>query len=196
MIIPLRRSPLRRASAPGASRSAAAGRDSTRESPRTRIRRRTPALAIPRAAAARGSATRREAPATRRRGSGAARVCFESFSPVRVDRDRHVQIRGLRIAEQPLEQDLSRRRGEEIGAADHVRHALQRVVDDDRKLIRVEPIGAPDDEIADIAREVLRLRALQAVAERRFARRRRARRHARCARAARSAGMPSRQVPG
>ena len=77
-----------------------------------------------------------------------------------------------------------------------MRDALQRVVDDDGELIGEEAVGAPDDEIADVAREVLRLRALQAIAELDA---RVADAHAPGAlraRRARSAGIPSRQVPG
>ena len=41
-----------------------------------------------------------------------------------------------------------------------------RVVDDDRELIREQAVGAPDDEVADVAREILALRALQPVVAR------------------------------
>ena len=148
-----------------ASRSAAVARDSSGRWPTTRNRRPTPARPILRAAAARESATRRGARAAgslrQRRG---ARLLGELFAGG-VDRDRHVQIGRRRIAEPALQEDLARRRGEQIGAAHDVRDLLQRVVDDDRELVRVEPVGAPDDEIADVAREVLRLQALQAIAE-------------------------------
>ena len=55
------------------------------------------------------------------------------------------------------------------------------VIDDDRELVRVQAVRAPHDEVADVATEVLRLRALQAIAvfDARFARRGRATRAAR-----------------
>ena len=40
-----------------------------------------------------------------------------------------------------------------------------RVVDDHRELVRVESVGAPHDEVADVAREILPLPALQEVDE-------------------------------
>jgi len=46
-----------------------------------------------------------------------------------------------------------------------VRHLLYRIVDDDCELVRVQSVRAPDDEVADVAREFLRLRALQSVLE-------------------------------
>src|SRR5205814_3342425 len=76
-----------------------------------------------------------------------------------------MQIGQRRIVEPAREKDLTRRRGEQIGAAHHVRDLLRCVVDNDGELIGVEAVGAPDDEIADIAREILRYRSLQAVAE-------------------------------
>ena len=63
-----------------------------------RTRRPRRGAASPRAAAGRGSATRRAAPAAGRRAAARRRVCFDSFSPGGVDRDRHVQVRRRRRA--------------------------------------------------------------------------------------------------
>ena len=92
--------------------------------------------------------------------------------------------------------DLARRRREQVGPAHHVRDALERIVDDDRELVGVEPVRAPHHEVADLAREILRLRSLQAVVECDA----RARRRAPARRApdgrADPPAMPLRQVPG
>jgi len=90
---------------------------------------------------------------------------LRQFFAGRVERDRNVQIRHLRQAEQPLQMDLSWRRRQQVRAAHDVRHLLRRVVDDDGELVREEAIRAPHDEVADVAREVLRLRSLQPVDE-------------------------------
>ena len=55
-------------------------------------------------------------------------------------------------AERPGESDLPRRRGEEIRAAHDLRDALFGVVHDDGELVGVGAVGAPHDEIADLAR--------------------------------------------
>ncbi len=63
-----------------------------------------------------------------------------------------------------LQQDLPRGRCDQVGSAHDVGDALQGVVDDDRELVREKPVGALDDEVADLAREILRLRTLEPVA--------------------------------
>ena len=98
-------------------------------------------------------------------GSGAAWVCFESLSPRTIERDRMMQVRRSGEAQHSLQEDLARRRCEQVGAADDVRDALRGVIDNDGQLVREKPVCALDDEVAHVTREILRLRALQPVAE-------------------------------
>ena len=108
---------------------------------------------------------RRRAPAAGSSGSGGAPVCLDSFSPVASIATGTCRYDGLR---QPRRRCRKIWRGVDASrSAPRTTSviALQRVVDDDRELIGEEAVGAPDDEVADIAREVLRLRALQPVAE-------------------------------
>lgn len=59
-----------------------------------------------------------------------------------------VEIVGRRQVEQALQQTMQARRLEEIPAAHHVRHALQRVVDDDGDVIARGRILAGEDDVA------------------------------------------------
>ena len=61
--------------------------------------------------------------------------------------------------------DLPRGRVEEVGAAHDVGHALRRIVDHHGQLVGEQPVGAIEHEVADLARERLPLRSLQAVDE-------------------------------
>ena len=70
--------------------------------------------------------------------------------------------RGPERLEQPPVQRLVRPM---IVAADNVRDAAVRVVDDHRELIGKHSVGALDDEIADVAREMLLLQPLQPIAK-------------------------------
>src|SRR5438067_8543696 len=76
-----------------------------------------------------------------------------------------MQVGRLGKAELPLKEDLPRCRREQIGAANNVRDAAIGIIDDDAQLIRVEAVGALDDEVTDVAREVLLLHALQTIAK-------------------------------
>ena len=73
---------------------------------------------------------------------------------VLADDERDVREPGRRERERAVEQELSGGRGEEIVAAHDVRDLHRRVVDDDRELVRRDPVGAGDDEVADAARDV------------------------------------------
>ena len=75
-----------------------------------------------------------------------------------------MKIRRYRAAESLQQQDLARRRRDQVGSAHDVGNALQIVVDDDGELIREQTVGAPHDKIADVTPEVLRLRPLQTIA--------------------------------
>jgi hypothetical protein len=63
-----------------------------------------------------------------------------------------------------LQQNLARGRRDQIGPAHDVGDPLRVVVDDHRELVGEQAIGASHDKVADVALEVLRLRALQAIA--------------------------------
>ena len=68
-------------------------------------------------------------------------------------------------SEQALQQDLARRRLQQVGAPHDVGHMLLRIVDDDRELVGVQRVAPLEDEIADVARDVLRDAALHAILE-------------------------------
>jgi hypothetical protein len=72
-----------------------------------------------------------------------------------------VQVLGRGDAERALQENLPGRRRQEVGAAHDRRHALQRIVDDDRELVGEPAVGAAHDEVADLARDVLALRPLR-----------------------------------
>src|SRR5262249_49878656 len=83
----------------------------------------------------------------------------------RIDGDRMVEIRGRGEAQLPVQPDLPRRRCGEARAAHNVRDAVVRVVHDHSELIREYIVRALDDEVADLAREVLLVPALKAISE-------------------------------
>ena len=82
---------------------------------------RMPPRSTPRAPAGRGSATPPAAPAADRRAARGRASAWTSFSPGRVDRHRDVQVGRRRQPQRLLQVDLARRRGEQVGAAHHVR---------------------------------------------------------------------------
>ena len=86
----------------------------------------------------------------------AARLLRELFA-LRVDDHGVVQIGRCGQPQLLLQPDLPRRRGEQIRAADDVGDRLVGVVDDHRKLVREQPVGALDHEVADVAVEPLLL---------------------------------------
>src|SRR6266567_2046282 len=96
-----------------------------------------------------------------RRGSG----LLGKFFAARQNRDGVVQVRRCRQAEPALQPDLARCRGEQIGAAHDVSDVLCCVVDDDRKLIGEQAVGALDDEIADLSLEPLLVPSLETIAK-------------------------------
>src|SRR5438445_627068 len=57
----------------------------------------------------------------------------------------------LALAEEAVEEDLPRRRGEQIGAAHHLRDAHGAIVHDHRELVSEDSVGAAEDEVADDA---------------------------------------------
>ena len=76
-----------------------------------------------------------------------------------------MQITWRREAKQSLQQDLPRCRREQIGATHDVGDSLRIIVDDDGKLLRVKPVAATHDEIADVGAQLLLLRAIKSIAE-------------------------------
>ena len=101
----------------------------------------------------------------RRSGQRACTTLLRQLGTARIDGNRHVQIAWCREAECVLQEDLSRRGGEKIGAANDVGDPLRGIVDNDGELIREEAIASPDDEIADVLVEPLALRSINAVGE-------------------------------
>ena len=91
------------------------------------------------ASADRESATRRAARAPGRRATARRRVCLESFSPCALIATGTCRYSGVGDVEHALQVDLPRRRRQEVRAAHDRRHALVRVVDDDRELVREQP---------------------------------------------------------
>ena len=69
------------------------------------------------------------------------------------------ELRRLGSAEKPCQLDLAAGRVEQILAANHNRHALQPVVDDDRKLIGPVSMAIADEEVAALFGRSLLLRA-------------------------------------
>jgi hypothetical protein len=84
-----------------------------------------------------------------------------------------VPVRGMQAGSKPgrararneatPEQDLSRRGIQEVGAAYDIGDVLRGVVDHDGELVRPVAFGASEDEVANVARDVLLLGALYAV---------------------------------
>ena len=76
-----------------------------------------------------------------------------------------MEIGGFWIAEQVLQEDLARRRSEQVGSADDLGDPLFGIVDDDGKLVGEDSVGALQHEIADLLLDVLALPALQQILE-------------------------------
>ncbi len=76
-----------------------------------------------------------------------------------------MQVAWLAAAQQPLQVDLARGRVEQIGAAHHVADRLRGIVHHHGELIGELAVGAVEDEVADLRRKDLLLRALDAVME-------------------------------
>ena len=87
-------------------------------------------------------------------------------APVRRNKQRKVAVFHRRKAQRPLQPDLPRRRGQQIPAADDLRHAAFCVVRHHGQLISVDAVGAADNKIPAVPRQILRIAALQAVMER------------------------------
>jgi hypothetical protein len=103
-------------------------------------------------------------------------------------------------AEQPSEQDLTRRRLEQIVATDDLADTRRGVVDDDREVVRRPAAGAlripaPDDAVVNRRRGGSAEAISKAISSAWASRRQAAGRPAR-SRAARSRADSSRQVPG
>ena len=105
-----------------------------------------------------------------RREAGVA-VAFRESSAVGADDERDMgEVRG-RVAERLVQQQLARRRGDQVVASDDFRHALGRVVHDDGELIRRSGHLAgsarrlPDDEVPADLVEVDRAAPAEQVVE-------------------------------
>src|SRR5216683_3142595 len=88
----------------------------------------------------------------------------EALAGGRADQAR-VRPARLAQAQQAMEEDLPRRGREQVRAAQHLRHAHRRVVDDDRQLVGEDAVRAAQHEIADGRLRIELLLALQLVVE-------------------------------
>lgn len=75
-------------------------------------------------------------------------VPFGQAPAVGTDHQRHMGELGRREAEGLIQQQLPRRRGQQVVAANHASHAVVGVVDDDRELIGRRIVGLRHDKIA------------------------------------------------
>ncbi len=64
-----------------------------------------------------------------------------------------MRVGRLRQAEQPSDDDLPRRRVQQVVAADDLADALRRVVDDDGEVVGGRPVPPPEHEVVDDARD-------------------------------------------
>ena len=71
--------------------------------------------------------------------------------PVLVEHQCDVRVRRLRIAEQPREVGLPRRRRQQVVTAHHLVDALRGVVDHDREVVGRDAVAATDHEVVDDA---------------------------------------------
>ena len=126
------------------------------------------------------------------RVEGEGSVALAELLAVRADDDGQVGVRRPGQVERLGESDLPRRRREQVCAAHDLRDSLFGVVHDDGELVGVGAVGSPHDEIADVAPDILNLRAKDGIVESDRTVGTRNRRE----RGARPAGSPSRQVPG
>src|SRR5574340_4679 len=90
-----------------------------------------------------------------RNGQGGRERLLGKLLPRGIGDERHVRVDRSRQAELALQIDLARRVRQEVGAAHDVRDALEGVIDHDGQLVGEQTVGTPDDEIADVVREVL-----------------------------------------
>ena len=83
--------------------------------------------------------------------------------PGGVGDERHMGVDRRRQAEQGLQINLARGVPQQVGAAHDVGDALERVVHHHRQLVGEQAVGALDDEVADLMRQVLLQVAVDAV---------------------------------
>ncbi len=88
-------------------------------------------------------------------------MAFREPLSVGVDDEWDMQVRGPPEAQEFLQVDLARGRGEEIIAAHHLRHTLRGVVDDDGEVVRRDAVIASQHDIIDEAGH----RAVDAIVE-------------------------------
>ncbi len=96
---------------------------------------------------------------------GAGERLLGELLPVGVGGHGEMKVSGSRVAQSALQQDLSRGRLQEVGAAHDVGDRLLRIIDHDRELVTVKDIAALQHEVAHVARHVLRDVALHAIFE-------------------------------
>ena len=94
-----------------------------------------------------GRANAERSPQRRQRigaSTGSARSCLRQLAAVGIEHQRQVRVaRRAAVRAAALQQDLARRRVEQVGAAHDVGDALRRIVDDDGELVGPPAVGAP-----------------------------------------------------
>ena len=90
---------------------------------------------------------------------------FGKAAALRVLKQRNVRVGGRFKAQKALEIALSRRGGQDVVPAHDFVYAAERVIHDDGELIAEKPVGAAQNEIAAVAREILLIQPVVAVAD-------------------------------
>ena len=93
---------------------------------------------------------------------------FGELFACRIDGNRQMRVSRRRKPETLLQPALAHRRVEQVDPAHDMRDALQRIIDDHCKLVGVLAIGAQQDKIAHIPRQILPDLALDPVVKGKF----------------------------
>jgi len=107
----------------------------------------------------------RQQPGTGPARHGGRQRLLGKFLAGSVGRHRQMCVARCRHAQPLLQPDLARRRIEQIGAANDIGDPGIGVVDDHGQLVGELPVGAQQDEIADLALEIVADAALHPVVE-------------------------------
>src|ERR1700722_9812964 len=93
---------------------------------------------------ARADVARRH-PACAKRSETRRGVALRELVAALIEDEAVMMITGLGEPKQPLQEPMDRGRGGEILATYHLRHALRRIVDDDREMIARGRVAALED---------------------------------------------------
>ena len=83
------------------------------------------------------------------RGERERLVTFGKSLSVSGDHQWNVRPARLALSEQPVQEDLPRRRGEQVRSPQHLRDPHRAVVHHDRELVREDAVAAAEHEVAD-----------------------------------------------